>query len=165
MPVDNAGNREAIPSSADDSTLVDTVKPVSSASSPTYSNTNGFTVSYDAACKDERQELRYRATITGRADGALRFTVDGRSTDGTVYCVVEGHGQSKAGDRVFEWGPRDVFVVPSWCTVSHAAREDAVLFSFSDRPAQKAMGIWREAAPACTCGLSLTRRVTERICS
>jgi gentisate 1,2-dioxygenase len=71
-----------------------------------------------------------------------------RSTDGTVYCVVEGHGRSNLGEQMFEWGPRDVFVVPSWCTVSHHAQDDAVLFSFSDRPVQKAMGLWREQAPA-----------------
>ena len=71
-----------------------------------------------------------------------------RSTDGTVYCVVEGHGRAIMGESVLEWGPRDVFVVPSWCTVSHHAQDDAVLFSFSDRPVQKAMGLWREQAPA-----------------
>ena len=67
-----------------------------------------------------------------------------RSTDGTVFSVVEGHGRSKIGKEVFEWGPKDVFVVPSWHEVSHEAAEEAVLFSFSDRPVQKALGIWRE---------------------
>ena len=67
-----------------------------------------------------------------------------RSTDGTVYCVVEGRGRSTVGDQDFEWGARDVFVVPSWCSVAHRAYDDAVLFSFSDRPVQKAMGLWRE---------------------
>jgi gentisate 1,2-dioxygenase len=38
-------------------------------------------------------------------------------------------------------------VVPSWCDVSHRADQDAVLFSFSDRPVQKALGLWREDAP------------------
>jgi gentisate 1,2-dioxygenase len=71
-----------------------------------------------------------------------------RSTDGTVYCVVEGRGRSKIGDQVFDWGPRDIFVAPSWWKGSHEAFEDAVLFSFSDRPVQKAMGLWREQAPA-----------------
>ena len=70
-----------------------------------------------------------------------------RATDGTVYCVVEGYGRSQVGDRLFDWGPRDIFVVPSWCKVSHHALEDAVLFSFSDRPVQKAIGVWREEAP------------------
>jgi gentisate 1,2-dioxygenase len=73
-----------------------------------------------------------------------------RCTDGTIYCVVEGHGRSTAGEQRFEWGPRDVFVVPSWYSVAHEADDDAVLFSFSDRPVQKAMGLWREEAPLVT---------------
>lgn len=71
-----------------------------------------------------------------------------RSTDGTVYSVVEGSGRSRIGDQSVEWGPKDVFVVPSWCEVAHEATEDAVLFSFSDRPVQKALGLWREEATA-----------------
>jgi gentisate 1,2-dioxygenase len=67
-----------------------------------------------------------------------------RSTDGAVYSVVEGRGRSRVGDEVFEWGPKDVFVAPSWCRVAHEADEEAVLFSFSDRPVQKALGLWRE---------------------
>ncbi|HET9959434.1 MAG TPA: gentisate 1,2-dioxygenase [Polyangiaceae bacterium] len=69
-----------------------------------------------------------------------------RSTDGTVYCVVEGHGRSRIGDQLFDWAPKDVFVVPSWCPVQHEADADSVLFSYSDRPVQKALGIWREDA-------------------
>ena len=67
-----------------------------------------------------------------------------RSTDGTVFSVVEGRGRSKIGKEVFDWGPKDLFVVPSWHEVSHEAQEETVLFSFSDRPVQKALGIWRE---------------------
>ena len=33
----------------------------------------GFTVTYDAECKDETQSFRYAAKITGSADGTLRF--------------------------------------------------------------------------------------------
>jgi gentisate 1,2-dioxygenase len=67
-----------------------------------------------------------------------------RATDATVYCVVEGRGRSQIGTTSFVWGARDVFVVPSWQAVSHEAQNDAVLFSFSDRPAQKSLGLWRE---------------------
>lgn len=67
-----------------------------------------------------------------------------RSTDATVYCVVEGHGRSQVGNDSYSWAPHDIFVVPSWRPVSHDAQDDAVLFSFSDRPAQKALGLWRE---------------------
>ena len=67
-----------------------------------------------------------------------------RSTDATVYCVAEGHGRTQVGETAFAWGPHDIFVAPSWQRVSHEALEDAVLFSFSDRAAQKALGVWRE---------------------
>jgi gentisate 1,2-dioxygenase len=70
-----------------------------------------------------------------------------RSSDATVYSVVEGRGETRIGDQAFTWTPRDILVVPSWAPVSHTASEDAVLFSFSDRAAQKALGLWREEAP------------------
>ena len=67
-----------------------------------------------------------------------------RSTDGTVYCAVEGRGRTRVGDATFEWEPKDVFVAPSWLPVTHQTDEDSVLFSFSDRPVQQALGLWRE---------------------
>jgi gentisate 1,2-dioxygenase len=71
-----------------------------------------------------------------------------RATDATIFNVAEGAGSSRIGGKVFEWKKQDVFVVPSWCPVSHQAGDDAVLFSFSDRAAQKAFGLWREV---CEC--------------
>ncbi|MBV8888707.1 MAG: gentisate 1,2-dioxygenase [Alphaproteobacteria bacterium] len=68
-----------------------------------------------------------------------------RSTDGTVYVAIEGEGETRVGDTVLQWRPRDVFVVPSWMEHSHRAAGEAVLFSFSDRPVQEALGLWREA--------------------
>ena len=68
-----------------------------------------------------------------------------RSTDATVFYVIEGHGTSQVGDVSISWQPRDIFVVPSWNPVTHETTGDAVLFSFSDRPVQKALGLWREA--------------------
>lgn len=67
-----------------------------------------------------------------------------RATDATVFVCVEGKGKSTIGDRVFEWGPRDIFVVPSWCYVSHEPAEETVLFSYSDRPIQEKLDLWRE---------------------
>jgi gentisate 1,2-dioxygenase len=67
-----------------------------------------------------------------------------RTTDSTVYCVVEGGGSSTVGAETFTWSPRDIFVVPSWTPVAHQADAESVLFSFSDRAAQKALGLWRE---------------------
>ena len=71
-----------------------------------------------------------------------------RSTDATVFLAAEGHGQSHIGSETFEWGPHDIFMVPSWVPVTHEAQEESVLFSYSDRPIQKALGVWREQAPA-----------------
>jgi gentisate 1,2-dioxygenase len=71
-------------------------------------------------------------------------TAQYRSTDATVFCVAEGRGTSQIGDRTFAWGPRDIFMVPSWFTVTHEAADESVLFSFSDRPIQKVLGLWRE---------------------
>jgi gentisate 1,2-dioxygenase len=67
-----------------------------------------------------------------------------QSTDGAIYSVVEGTGTTQVGTETLHWGPRDVFVVPSWSRHSHTASEDAVLFSFSDRVAQEKLGLWRE---------------------
>jgi len=67
-----------------------------------------------------------------------------RSTDGTVFCVAEGQGSAAIGDTRFEFAPKDVFVVPSWEPYRLAAATDCVLFSYSDRAAQEALGFWRE---------------------
>ena len=67
-----------------------------------------------------------------------------RSTDGTIFSSTEGSGRSRVGDRIIEWKEHDVFVVPPWFPVWHQTEGGAVLFSFSDRAAQKNLGLWRE---------------------
>ena len=67
-----------------------------------------------------------------------------RSTDGTIFSVVEGEGETIVGDTTIRWKPRDVFVIPSWHRHTHRAGSEAVLFSFSDRPVQEALALWRE---------------------
>lgn len=67
-----------------------------------------------------------------------------RGTDGTVFSVVEGEGETIVGDTTIRWKPRDLFVVPAWHRRTHRATSEAVLFSFSDRPVQEALGLWRE---------------------
>jgi gentisate 1,2-dioxygenase len=69
-----------------------------------------------------------------------------RSTDGTLFVCAEGQGSTKVGDEVFDWSQNDIFVVPPWVPYAHSAAKESVLFSISDRPAQEALGIWREAA-------------------
>ncbi len=67
-----------------------------------------------------------------------------RSSAATVFVCVEGSGTSTIGGRSFSWGPRDIFVVPSWQPVIHEAAADSILFSYSDRPVQEKLGLYRE---------------------
>lgn len=67
-----------------------------------------------------------------------------RATDATTFIVTEGRGRSTIAGQTFEWGPRDIFVAPSWSWISHEADDEAVIFSFSDRAAQEKLGIFRE---------------------
>ena len=71
-----------------------------------------------------------------------------RATDATIFTPVEGTGRTtiigRDTETIVEWGPRDIFVVPSWHSVRHEASSDAVLFSFSDRPIQEALHLFRE---------------------
>ena len=67
-----------------------------------------------------------------------------RATDGSIFVCVEGEGATRIGDKEFAWSAGDVFVAPSWQPYAHEAARQSVLFSISDRPAQEALGIWRE---------------------
>jgi gentisate 1,2-dioxygenase len=68
-----------------------------------------------------------------------------RSTDATVFSVVEGHGRVRVDGKAHSWSPRDTFVIPSWCAYRLESDDEAVLFSFSDRGVQEKLGLWREA--------------------
>ncbi len=67
-----------------------------------------------------------------------------RATDATVFSAVEGRGRIVFDGVSLDWGPRDVFVAPGWTHYRLEADEDAVVFSFSDRPVQEKLGLWRE---------------------
>lgn len=67
-----------------------------------------------------------------------------KSTDGMGFTVLEGRGRSHIAGQTIEWAERDTFVVPSWHEVVHEPEEDAVLFSYSDRPIQEKLGLFRE---------------------
>jgi gentisate 1,2-dioxygenase len=67
-----------------------------------------------------------------------------RSTDGMIFVCAEGQGTTKIDGVDLEWTQNDVFVAPPWKRYAHNAVKESVLFSISDRPAQEALGIWRE---------------------
>jgi gentisate 1,2-dioxygenase len=67
-----------------------------------------------------------------------------RSTDGTVHVCLEGGGEAEVAGATWRFQENDVFVVPSWHSLRLRADRDTTLFSFSDRPVQQALGLWRE---------------------
>ncbi len=69
---------------------------------------------------------------------------DYRSTDGTICVVVSGAGETAVGEDLLSWSPGDVFVLPAWKRYRHTVRDEAVIFSFSDRPVQEKLSLWRE---------------------
>lgn len=70
-----------------------------------------------------------------------------RHTHSTVYHVVRGSGSSVIGGERFEWTKGDTFVIPLWAEHSHAneGSADALLFSYTDKPAIDALGLGRSA--------------------
>ena len=68
-----------------------------------------------------------------------------RTTDSTIYHVVEGAGEVTVGNETFHFSAKDIFVVPTWHGVSFKTTDETVLFSFSDRTVQEALGLFREA--------------------
>jgi gentisate 1,2-dioxygenase len=64
--------------------------------------------------------------------------------------VVEGRGRAHIGNADFAFEPHDVFVVPPWTPYYIVTESECVLFSYSDRAAQEALGFWREQDPANT---------------
>ena len=71
-----------------------------------------------------------------------------RQTDGAVYSVVEGAGtayiEGPGGSLRYDFEARDHFVLPSWQTLRLQSDGGCVLFSFTDRPVQQALGIHKE---------------------
>ena len=72
-----------------------------------------------------------------------------RHTSTVIYHAFRGSGSSYVGDQRFDWEQGDSFVVPLWYPhrhVNRAASEEAILFSMSDAPVLKSLGLYREEA-------------------
>jgi gentisate 1,2-dioxygenase len=64
-----------------------------------------------------------------------------RRAGNAVYVVFRGTGSSVIDGTRFEWGPGDMFVVPSWSAVEHDGEAD--LFVLTDEPVLRALGVDR----------------------
>ncbi|MDP2711281.1 MAG: cupin domain-containing protein [Solirubrobacteraceae bacterium] len=74
-----------------------------------------------------------------------------RHTSNTIYHVVRGEGRSVVDDVVLEWNEHDVFAVPSWTVHEHhngSGSEDAIVFSYTDEPVMRSLGLYREQSAA-----------------
>jgi gentisate 1,2-dioxygenase len=71
-----------------------------------------------------------------------------RKTASTVYCVLEGEGWTEVEGTRFEWSCNDVFTVPGWLWHEHAnaGTGDAFLYTVTDEPTMKKLGLFREEA-------------------
>jgi len=77
-------------------------------------------------------------------------TKEHRHTSGAVYFVVQGEGETQAGDQTIRWSKGDGFAVPNWCWHSHKnlTRDETILFSVTDAPMLKAVELYREEGKA-----------------
>jgi gentisate 1,2-dioxygenase len=67
-----------------------------------------------------------------------------RRTGSSVRVVLNGTGRSVINGTEFQWGPGDIFVVPSWAKAEHEAAEQADHFVLDDRPVLDAFRLFRE---------------------
>jgi gentisate 1,2-dioxygenase len=70
-----------------------------------------------------------------------------RHTSTVIYHAFRGRGSTFVGDERFDWEAGDSFVVPLWYPhrhVNRAASEEAILFSMTDAPVLKSLGLYRE---------------------
>ena len=116
-----------------------------------------FLYKWDESYKAVKKEriFEYRNPLTG---GSVMPTMGAkleliktntkpvRHTGSVIYQVASGSGWSEVGGRKFEWEEKDIFCVPSWTEYRHGSHGEAVLFSFNDLPAMKALGLYREEA-------------------
>ena len=84
-------------------------------------------------------------TMGARLELIKETTKQIRHTGSVIFQVAAGRGWSEIGDQRFEWEEKDIFCIPSWTRYRHGASKEAVLFSFNDFPAMKALSLYRES--------------------
>ncbi len=69
-----------------------------------------------------------------------------RHNSTTVYHVFRGEGTTVVEDQRLEWAQGDIFIIPPWQWHSHENRldGDSILYSITDWPAMRALGLYRE---------------------
>lgn len=78
-------------------------------------------------------------------------TAPRRETASSIFHVVRGAGTSVVDGTPLAWSDKDVFAVPGWAAVVHtnaSSSEPALLFSLTDEPAIRALGLYRSSGPS-----------------
>ena len=102
--------------------------------------------------------LEYRNPVTAAStmstiQCALSLLRPGQETEAhqhtstVIYHAFRGRGSSFVGKERFDWEAGDSFVVPLWYPhrhVNRATSEETILFSMSDAPVLKSLGLYRE---------------------
>ena len=71
-------------------------------------------------------------------------TLPRRSSDGTVFVVVEGEGATSINGTDQPLVERDVLALPSWNELRIRASSDLILFGFSDKASQEKLNLYKE---------------------
>lgn len=76
------------------------------------------------------------------------FRGQARKQTASVIChVVRGAGTVTVDGQEHQWGQHDVFAVPGWheySLINDSASSDAVLFSYTNEPALRALNLYRD---------------------
>lgn len=71
-------------------------------------------------------------------------TLSHRHTGAFIYVCAEGRGKVEVEGQIFEFGPRDIFLVPSWHWHSFDSADGCFLHSVSDLALIRKIGLHRE---------------------
>lgn len=108
---------------------------------------------------DGARRVRYANPMTGagampmldtemlQLDAGVR-TLASRTNANLVCTVVEGSGETRIGDQLFAWGPRDTFTIPQHNLVTHHSQDGARLFVVSDADVLRRLGLLTEDVQA-----------------
>ncbi|WP_037064495.1 cupin domain-containing protein [Pseudonocardia acaciae] len=70
-----------------------------------------------------------------------------RRTSSSIHHVIRGTGAVVADGKRLDWHDKDVFALPGWTTrelINTSGTEDAIVFSYSNEPVLRALGMYRE---------------------
>jgi gentisate 1,2-dioxygenase len=106
---------------------------------------------YDGIRLDFTNPLDGGPTFTTMAARVQLFTAQEktkahRHNSTTIYQAFRGSGVTVADGKRLEWTQGDIFVVPPWAIHHHEnlSGDDAILYSLSDDPVWRGMGVYFE---------------------